>query len=53
MMKMLKKKVENIEEENLTNENREFLDTYGKKVYFMDKTEIRDIADFVKKKMNL
>lgn len=53
MMKILKKKVENIEEEKLTNENREFLDTYGKKVYFMDKTEIRDIVDFVKKKMNL
>jgi menaquinone-dependent protoporphyrinogen IX oxidase len=53
MMKMLKKKVENIEEEKLTNENREFLDTYGKKVYFMDKTEIRDIVDFVKKKINL
>lgn len=26
MMKMLEKKVENIEEEKLTNENREFLD---------------------------
>lgn len=47
-MSMLKKITEKKKPEELTDENREFLDTYGKKCNFIKKESIVPIIDFIK-----
>jgi menaquinone-dependent protoporphyrinogen IX oxidase len=48
MMKMLHSSIIKIEESRLTDENREFLETYGKKVFFTDRSTIRPLVDYVR-----
>jgi len=46
MMGMLKKMITRKGSENLSEENREFLATYGQTLDFSDKSKIRDIIDY-------
>jgi menaquinone-dependent protoporphyrinogen IX oxidase len=48
MMKMLHSSIIKIEEARLTDENRAFLETYGKKVFFTDRSTIRPLVDYVR-----
>jgi menaquinone-dependent protoporphyrinogen IX oxidase len=47
MMNMVHRSVAKMEESQLTDENKEFLETYGKRVYFTDRSAIRPIVDYV------
>ncbi|EJO5347620.1 flavodoxin [Clostridium botulinum] len=48
MMGMLKKITAKKSEDNLTQEEREFLNTYGDKVDFTDKNTIEPLVDYIK-----
>jgi menaquinone-dependent protoporphyrinogen IX oxidase len=48
LMRILKKQVEKKEPSTLTQENKEFIATYGQKVDFTDKTTIKGLVEYCK-----
>jgi menaquinone-dependent protoporphyrinogen IX oxidase len=47
MMNMLYRSIAKKQESQLTDENREFLETYGKEIYFIDRSTIRPLVGYV------
>jgi hypothetical protein len=48
MMNMVYRSVAEMKESRLTDENKEFLETYGKRVHFTDRSTIRPLIDYVR-----
>jgi flavodoxin len=48
MMWIMKKMILKNGKEKLSEENKEFIETYGKKVYYMDKNSIKELLEYCK-----